>query len=167
MRNRRLLPIFAMALAICATAVIPIASTGCKTVTTQVVDANGVTNQVSKSELDPIRTSEAIRTIVSTAVPFAIEKDAHAIAYFRGATIVLRAAAEGGRYDPDALQATLNTISVKEVRSPEAKACINAALGIYRAYFGEAVNAKLDQNEWVKPVLLALANGINDGLPPL
>src|SRR5690242_6633188 len=107
-------------------------SSGCKSVP-QTTVTNGVTNTVIVSELDPVRTSDAIRAVVGTAVPFAIQKDTNSVAYFRAAAVILSVAANNGNYDPASLQASLDHISVKELRTPEAKSAINAAFGIYRA----------------------------------
>lgn len=142
---------------------IPIVSPGCKTVSA----SDGGTNSAPVVRIDPEMTSDAIRIAVAAAVPFAIEKDTNSIPYLRAAAIVLNAAADAGNYDPAQLQASLDHISVKELRSAEARAGINAAFAIYRAYAGKAVDAKLSQDVWVKPVLKALADGISAGLPPV
>lgn len=138
---------------------------GCTTVTKQVV-TNGVTNTVATSQLDPVRTADAIRAITAVAVPFAIEKDPQAAVYFEAAAVLFRAAADAGAYDPVYLQASLDAIPFAQIKTPEAKAGINAAFAIYRAYFGETVSAKiLDTSPWAKPVLEALADGIFAALP--
>lgn len=149
-------------------------STGCKTTTSQVVtagtNASGaftITNEVATSTIDPQATSDAILVVVAAAVPFAVEKDAHCVPYLRAASIILRSAANAGAYDPVALQTSLKNISIKELRTPEAEAGINAAFAIYKAYVGRAADARLDKNAWVKPVLNALADGIEAGLPPM
>lgn len=137
--------------------------TGCKTAGGS---SSGGTN-APIVRLDPQMTSDAIRVAVAAVVPFAIEKDTNSIAYFRAAAIVLNAASDSGNYDTAQLKASLDHISVRELRSAEARAGINAAFAIYKAYAGKAVDAKLAQDEWVKPVLQALADGINAALPPL
>lgn len=139
---------------------------GCKTVTsTEVV--NGVTNEVSRTTLDPERTAGAIRAIVPAGVAIAIEKDPNSEAYLRATAILLRAVVSQGQYDPDQVESTLRTISVKELRTTEAKAVIAAALGMYRAYVADVVSAKLggETGQWVLPVLKAIADGIFDSLP--
>lgn len=135
---------------------IPLTNTGCTT-TTQ-ADGTVVT------KLDPTRTSDAIRAILPAGVVAAVNADHNSAAYLQASALAINAAVENGAYDPDKLKATLDTISVKELRTPEARVCIEAALGIYRAYWADSVSAKLDQTVWVKPVMKAIADGIEAGL---
>jgi len=136
---------------------------GCTTTSKQVV-TNGVTNTVQVTQLDAQKTADAIAVVLPAGVAFAVARDANTAAYFHAAAIVFAAAVENGQYDPKAIETTLSTISIKELRTPEAKAAIEAGLAIYRSYFGEIISQKLEQATWVKPVLLALAEGIEGGL---
>ncbi len=139
---------------------------GCRTVTsTEVI--NGTTNQVTRTELDPERMAGAIRAVIPAGVAIAIDKDPNSEAYLRATAVVLRAVVERGEYDPAQVERTLDTISVKELRTTEAKAVIAAALGMYRAYVADVVSAKLEgeAGQWVRPVLKAIADGLWDSLP--
>jgi hypothetical protein len=141
-------------------------STGCKTTATTTV-SGGVTNTVQTTSLDPERTAGVIQALVPAGVALAAEKDTNSIAYFRASSILLHALVDNGATDPAQVKATLDTISVKELRTPEAAAVTQAALGIYQAYFADVVARKLDNNQWLVPVLTAIAEGIDAGLPPL
>lgn len=134
---------------------------GCKTTTTV---TNGQTNTVTT--LDPQRTADAIRVIIAAGVPFAVEQDTNSIAYLRAAAVVFKAAANKGEVDPAQLNAALAALSVKELRGPEARALVNAVVGIYKVSFGDAVSAQLDKTQWATPILDAVADGLFAALPP-
>ena len=138
--------------------------TGCRTVTSTEV-ANGATNIVTRTELDPQKTASAIRAGIPAGVILALQKDPESEVYLRAAAIVLRAAAARGEYDPDQVQQTLQAMPVSELRTPEATAAISAAMGLYRAYLGDVVGAKLEAEEWAVPILKAIADGLWDALP--
>lgn len=133
---------------------------GCKTTATV---TNGVTNTVTT--LDASKMSASVEILVAASVPFAIEKDTNCIPYLRAAAVVFKAAAESGKYDSAQVESALDSISVNELRTPEAQAGVKAALAVYQVYLGEIVSAKLDATTWAKPLLEAIANGILAALP--
>ncbi len=133
--------------------------TGCKSVT------NPTTGVVTQ-ELDPQRTSAAIRAVIGAGVPFAIEQDPNCVPYLRLVQSTLVLAVDANAISPDQVALQLQSSSAKELRSPEAVAAVNAALGIYRAYYGDVLAAQLDQTIWLKPVLKAIIGGLGDALPP-
>jgi len=137
---------------------------GCTT-TSKTVVTNGQTNVVQTTTLDADRTAALVREILPVGVSVAVKQDPNSVAYFEAAEVVINAALDSGNYDAATLSDSLGKISVKELRTPEAEASIQAALGIYRAFFAKAVTDKVDQAAWVAPVLRAISDGIKAGLP--
>lgn len=140
-----------------------VALTGCRTVTTQTP-----TGTVTSTRVDP----QAVATIVSVAVPPAVQiavgQDTNCIPYLRAAQVAISAAVSGGVYDPVTLDVTLNAISIKELRTTEAQAAVQAGLAVYQAFFGQAVKEKIASSGY-GVVLQAVADGIGEGLarPPI
>lgn len=115
--------------------------------------------------LDPQRTSQAIRVIITAAVPFAVQKDSNCVPYLRMVQQTLTLACDNNVYDPDLLAEQLKLSSAKELKTPEAQAATQAIVAIYRIYYGDVVSAKLNQTDWMKPVLKGIIGGLQDSLP--
>lgn len=154
------------------TALLAIAATltfsGCTSVpktTTTVVNGQTQTNTTLVAQADPTKVAEAVKALVLTGSVLAVEKDPNARAYLQAAAIAIGAVANQGQYDPGTVKTTLNSISVNELHSQEAQVVIQAALGLYSSYFSDVVSQKLDQTTWLGPILKAIAEGINAGLP--
>lgn len=133
---------------------------GC--ITTQLPDGTTV------KRVDP----QAIATLATVALPpavqFAVGADKNAAPYFRAVQVAIDAVLAGGAFDPATVSATIDKMTVNELKTPEAKAAVEAALGIYRSFAGQAVTAKLDSSGYVI-VLRAARQAIEDGLsrPPI
>lgn len=117
---------------------------------------------------DQQRHAAQAATVVETSAQlgtyYAVRQDANARAYFEAADVVLGILINSGTFEPKSVQDALKNISVRELRSEEVSLAVAAAVALYGNFFGEAVTAKLDQNVYVKPVLVALRNGIVRGL---
>ena len=113
--------------------------------------------------------SEAIAGIVALAVPVAIQEDTNSVPYLAMVANVFSMSAEIGVYDPAQIQASLDAISIKELRdSTIAKQAVLTAMAAYKGLAAKAVDAKLDATKWgpfAKSLLSAMATGIEAGLP--
>jgi hypothetical protein len=137
---------------------------GCTTTTkiTNNPDGTSVTNTVT--HLDPQRTSTVIKAIIPPAVVLAVNQEPATRQYLEKAQIAVCAAASAGKFSPDELRAAIDATGVKEIQTPEVQAAIQSIYGIYEAYYGDVVAAKLNGNEWLVPVLTAICDGLRDGL---
>ena len=125
--------------------------TGCKTT------SGGTT-------VDPVATGAMVQALATAGASFAVTKDKNAEGYLKAAAIICRTAANSGQYDPVEIQKVIDKMTVNELQTPEIKACLVAVFGVYKSYWGAAVSQKLDQAQWVKPVLLGIADGIDVGV---
>jgi hypothetical protein len=151
-------------LALCASIIVAAAMfTGCTTTT--VTTLGGQTNVVQV--LNP-NAAAGIRAVVAVAVPVAIKEDTNAAPYLALVANVFSMAAETGTYDPATLQASLDAMSIRELRdSATAKQIVVMAFAAYKGLYADAANAKLDTTTWgpfAKSLLGAIADGINAGL---
>ena len=137
---------------------------GC--MTTSIVTPAGVTNTVTVLRPEAIT---GIRAAVAALTPVAVAEDPNARPYLSVVANVFTIAAESGNYDPVALQASLDSISIKELRSNStAKQITEMALAAYKGVFADSVNAKLDATTWgpfAMGFLGAVGDGINAGMP--
>lgn len=138
--------------------------TGCVSTRTISTDANGVSQTNTVTHLDPQRTANAIQAIIPPAVQLAVAEQPAAREYIVKAQIAVCTAAAAGNLTPDQLKAAVDATGVKELQTPEAQAAISAVFGIYQAYYGDVVAQKLNQNQWLQPVLSAICKGLSDGL---
>lgn len=139
-------------------------TTGCTT-TQQIThwpDGTSTTNAVK--QLDPQKTASAIRFIIPSAVTIAVAHEPSAREYIAKAQVAICFAASAGQTSPDQLKAAVNATGVREIQTPEAQTAITAVYGIYEAYYGDVIAQKLDQNQWLIPVLRAICDGLTEGL---
>ncbi len=107
------------------------------------------------------RMSSAISAAASWGVYKAVQADPNAQAYCEAAAFVIGLLIESGDLRPEALDQALSRISVRELRSEDARMGLDVALGLYQAYFGDSVAGNLAE---AKPVLEALRVGVVRGL---
>lgn len=134
-------------------AIVSLAPTGCTTSSS--VDASGQTNTVRK--VDPVRTANVIAASAETSALIAMRNDAKTRAYFSAATSTISLLLNDGKFDAQAVRESLAQINVGE--NDDTWLAITAGLGIYQIYFGEVVAQRLDQNEYVRPVLQGMRDG--------
>lgn len=146
------------------TAFLAVMLTGCATTQniTQFPDGTSVTNVVTK--LDPARTAAALRVIVVTGTRIAVTQDPESREYLSKAQLAICTAAAAGQVSPEQLKSAVDATGIKELKTPEAQVAISSVYGIYQAYYGDVVAQKLNQNEWLVPVLAAICEGLSDGL---
>lgn len=113
---------------------------------------------------DPAKTVAAIRAVVPPAVALAVAEEPRTRVYFAAAVVVIQTLEAKGPVSPQALQDALAGIGVKELRTDEARVAVAAALGIYSAFWGDAVSAKLDAAAFAGPVLSALREALIIGI---
>ena len=119
---------------------------------------------VVQSNWDSQKTAIVVQVAAQVATHFAIQKEPDAVPYLKAAVIAINLAANNGQVDPAQLRETLLAIKVNEIHSNDAIVGIDAALQLYQIAFGEAVTSKLDQAATMKPILLALAAGIQSAI---
>jgi hypothetical protein len=150
------------------TAAVALVAAGCLTgcITQQHVttlpDGTSVTNVVKK--LDPQRTAKAIKAIIPPAVTFAVKQEPSSRVYIAKAQAAICFSAAAGKFSPEELKAAIEATGIKEIQTPEVEAALQAVYGIYDAYYGDVIAQKLNQNEWLIPVLTAMCDGLTDGL---
>lgn len=112
---------------------------------------------------------DTIEAVTSMGAGLAEASDTNSIAYFRAVDVVLQAALDNGQYDPTNLTASLNAISINEVKdSTTVKAAVTAGLTLYKGFFGKLVTAGLSgpaASPYLAPALAALRDGIGAVLP--
>jgi hypothetical protein len=69
-----------------------------------------------------------------------------------------------GQYNPLALETALKNITVNELNSVEALLAVQSALEIYKVTYAEVVSKKLDEVQYLRPILQSLVDGITLGL---
>lgn len=136
---------------------------GCTTVQqTEMVNGQPVTKAVKT--LDTNTVMRAIGDIVPPAVTVAVGYERNSGPYLQQVAIALRLLAERGEFDPAQVHSSLSQISIAELRSDRAVQVEQTALGLYRLFFANVVDQQLDRVQWLKPVLLSLADAIDEGL---
>lgn len=138
--------------------------TGCMTERNVITSPDGtsVTNTVTK--LDPVRTGKAIKAIITPATTFAVNEVPEARPYLEKAQVAICTAAAAGKYSPEELKAAVDATGINEIKTPEVQAAIQSVYGIYDAYYGDVLFQKLNQNEWLIPVLTSICQSLKDGL---
>lgn len=138
---------------------------GCMTVPAPSNDPGGAPSTNLVTTLDTNAVINSIEVIVPPLVSAGCDHDKNLAPYLTQLSILLRTAAGNGKVDPASISNSLANISIKELRTPESAAIEKTILGFYSVFAGKVVNAKLDQVSWLRPVLVALADAIDAGLP--
>lgn len=110
------------------------------------------------------RTSAIVEMSSQLAVYGTLRHEPDARPYFESAVLLLNSAISRGEYNPDALIGILSKINVDNKDREVVYITTTAALNLYRIIYADAVDKKLDQNIYVRPVLEALTRGIQLGL---
>ena len=145
---------------------------GCTTVgnggtTTPAFSLNTNTGVVSVygRAIDPVKTAKAVQIAARVGTVYGINKDPNAKPYLQAACALVDDVVNSGNYDPALLQASLDKISMSDIRdSADIKAAIETAFAVYSIYSGGVMGTALSQDLYLRPVLLALSAGIKDGL---
>jgi hypothetical protein len=146
----------------------PLAITGCQSVQTYSTNSTGQVFTNTTTSLDPNAT-KAARVIVAAVIPYATSHDSNSVPYLRLVAGVFSSAADSGNYDPASISAAMENISIKEIRGSQGDLAARAIFAGYKGFFGDQSNAKIDaavKGAWLRQILLAISNGISDGLPP-
>ena len=80
--------------------------------------------------------------------------------YFVAVGSLLQGFCNSGDFDPEAIQIALSKLTGG---NSEVRIGVMSALTIYQTWYRSAVSQGLDKNEYVKPVLNALASGVIAG----
>lgn len=110
------------------------------------------------------RTSALVRTSAQLGVYYAMRQEPKTRAYFEAAHLALDVLLKEGQYDPAQLHQALGQISIEELRSEDVRIAIEAAVNLYSACWSEQVQASLEREIYIRPVLAALRDGISFGL---
>lgn len=162
----------AVALLACCT----VAITGCKstsvvTTTPQVftnstgtVTTNLVTTTNVTRTLDIVLTTNTINLIAPLAVSQAVTLAPQSRQYIADAATAINTFIGGSDYTPAALDVALSQIPSKELQNPQAIAAINSVVGLYESAYAQVVEQKLNQVNYLVPILRAISAGITQGL---
>lgn len=129
-----------------------------------VVSTNNVTTTNATRTLDIALTTNTINIIVPLAVTEAVIQAPQSRQYLTDAATAINVFLGGNNYTPAALDAALGQINSKALQNPQTLAAINSAVGLYEASYAQVVEQKLNQVNYLVPILHAIANGITAGL---
>lgn len=124
---------------------------------TVLVGCNTIQSNLSKAP-------KLAKAVAITGTIYGKAKDPNVIPYLQFAVVVIQAQIAGSQYDPVVLSTALQSISINELRNPVVAQAIAAAVAVYTIYATEAVSGNLDKVTYLKPILLAIVEGINEGL---
>jgi hypothetical protein len=143
--------------------------TGCTTTATFSTQTNAAGSIVTVTNVQKVLNTNVVISVLNFTVPPAVtlacSKDTNAVAYFQQAGLILTALINSGQFSPTVVSNSLANISINQLRTPDAITAETMALEVYEAFAAQVVTAKLDQSYWLAPVLGALANDIQAGIP--
>lgn len=150
----------------CAIVLSVSAFTGCKS-TQAPPPAPGQTNVPPLSRFDITNAAIAIEGAAEVATLYAIQENPDTRKYFVAAVTALDLALDGGTISPQEVREAIAQ-NFEGDAGQEAWLAIVAGLNIYRAYGARVVSERLDQVQYLRPVLMALRTGILHALtgPP-
>lgn len=136
-------------------------TTGCSTTSGGGTDP-GTNAAPSIPSVNVQRTSNAVEVAAETGVMFAIRENPETRQYFTLALTTLDTLLTDAVIDPQRIREALAIIEAGE--DENTWIAVTAGLNIYKLYFGDLVSRGLDSNDYARPVLNALRNGISNGL---
>jgi hypothetical protein len=138
--------------------------TGCKS--TQTItrnpDGTSVTNTVNTFDVQ--KAVNAITIAVPGTVRLSVARYPQVEPYLRDTVTAIRLLTSGNKYDPASLHAAIATTHIRELQSDDVQAAIDTIAGLYKAYYGDVVEQKLNQVDSLVPILNAIADSIEIGL---
>jgi hypothetical protein len=135
-------------------------SSGCKTNDNIPPGSSTNTNSVQS-----VATTCAIVEMSSQLAVYAVlRNEPEARPYFQTAVLLINAAISKGDYSPDAISNILSKVTIDGKDREIVFMAITSTLTLYRVVWAEAAGKQLDKNIYVKPVLEALARGIQMGM---
>lgn len=150
-----------------ATLLLAIILAGCTTIKTVTTAPDGSTVTNSTSAFDVTKAVNAINIGVPASVRLAVAKYPQAAPYLRDTVTAIRLFTSGSTYDPAALHAAIATTGIRELKDPDLQAAIDVFAGLYKGFYGDVVTQKLDQVKSLLPILNAIADSIEQALPPI
>jgi len=148
MKQTKRIPLIAIPmLAIFMLVTIPVTQTGCKSVNgTNVFDVDAA--------------SKAITSVLGPVVVFEENADPSTIVDFQTASAGLGVLLSNNTFDAATLRAKLEPLG----KTPIVKLAIDVAVGLYSTYLGQIVSQGLDQTTYVKPLLQAFKDALDQGV---
>jgi hypothetical protein len=126
-----------------------------------------VTPQPGQPAIDPQTIEKSaiiLKTTVASAVTLAIDKtgpNARKYAEMGEAVLnTLLVSTNAADYNPKVLQDRLTELPIKELKSPEAKVAVFGALGLYEAFYGDYVRARINGSTNAVIFLTAMRDGV-------
>lgn len=121
-----------------------------------------VLDQQKAAQFAPVLAAAA-----SDAVIYAYQKNPGSAAYIGAIREAVNQFALSSDFSPEALEAALRSLPIKELKTPEAQMILTPVLAAYKVYADEivkqAVSAKLDANPGLKALINAILTGIDTG----
>lgn len=169
--KRTLVLIGIIALAVVACVRQKVVSTSINPATGQPVYTTNLVTTVAGITIDAPHTASAIRNAAPPLIRLAIADYPETKAYFVAVDVVIQAAISGGTYDAKVLAAEVDAVGAQfNFTDPHAKAAavagVESAFGLYKAYAGDVVTAKLNTITWLAPVLPAVHDALVASLTP-
>lgn len=144
-----------------------IGNNGCTTVTNTTTDTNGVTTTNITTTLDTNKVINALNAAVPPAVRLIVANKPQTRQYFQDVAAGINLfTSTSSTFDPSGLNAAIKSAVGSDAVDPDAFAAIDAGVAIFKAFYGDALTAKLNTPSWLLPVLRAFADDINAGLLP-
>lgn len=111
-----------------------------------------------------IKTAAIVEMSAQLATFAAVRADTNSAKYFRAAQLVINGAVTRGDYNPTNVASLLRQLNVDGANSDIVYLAVTSALNVYKIVWSDAVEARLDEHIYVRPVLQSLARGIQLGL---
>jgi|GEM_PF-1396247 len=132
-------------------------------------DGSTITNIVQQTNtvttLDVTNTAIAVETAVSGAVAGAIIADTNTVPYLRLSQNALAVLAGGTNFTTAALTNAIGSVCGDNDDARIAEQSVQVGIAIFDAYYKKVIAAKIDDKVyWLRPVLQAISDGIDDGL---
>jgi len=147
-------------------AAVSLCLTACVTSTQTVTQSSSgglVTNTVTT--LDITNTAELVEVSVAAATSIAVIEETNSIAYLRLSADAIEVLAGGTNFTTAGLTDAITGAAGNSDDVKLAAQAVQIGLGAFDSYYRRVVAAKIDnQVEWLRPVALAIAAGIRDGL---
>lgn len=129
---------------------------GCKTVTSN-------TGQQAII-FDPVAAQATASSLAEIGVYLGIQQDPSLKPVFKLAAVAINNLAVNGKFNPAEVEQAINGLAADDLKKPYVAIGLRSALILYKNAFSTAVAQKLDQPAALKPILLAIANGITSGI---
>jgi hypothetical protein len=122
------------------------------------------TADIPTAQQQAAKAAAYIQVIAEAAVNNTLPKNPDLRPYYEAAVGVIDLLVQNSEFDPDKLIAAIQNLKIKELSNDQVAKNLASALKLYQVEAADRISSGLDKNVYVKPLLLAVRNGISDGL---